>query len=189
MTSGRNLKICVIDDQFPVRKGYVSLLSTIAWGAKIDDFDNSNDALTLISVHSPDILITDMQIPSHMGGTEGVIRCIREIKSKKPDCLVIVTSGYNANDAMATIKSTAHRLDSDDRFKDFRPAIVDAGTGDDADTPSMRERAARRSAERISGNELLKLIDHFLVKTPDDTEFITLIENYMQRIESSKELK
>lgn len=79
--------VLLVEDEIPLRKSFKKVLEL--WVKKVIEADNGEMALELYDSNHPDILITDIKMPS-MSGLE-LIQTIRPINKKIP---IIVTSAY-----------------------------------------------------------------------------------------------
>ncbi|MEK3724268.1 response regulator transcription factor [Paenibacillus sp. FSL H8-0034] len=83
-------KIMIAEDEEHIRKGLKNTIEAVIGGFKIiAEAANGKDALDLISVTSPDILITDIRMPEMNG-----IEMIRRVRSNFPKLFIIIVSGY-----------------------------------------------------------------------------------------------
>lgn len=87
-----NVIVCLIEDNFPIRKLFVNLLKK--GGLKVNDFDNAKDAIDWLSQNIPDIILLDILLPE-LNGLDAIKR-IRAIPGfeKVP---VIAVTGFAAN--------------------------------------------------------------------------------------------
>lgn len=79
--------ILLVEDEAPLRKSFKKVLEL--WVKKVIEADNGEMALELYDSHHPDILITDIKMPS-MSGLE-LIQAIRPTNKKIP---IVITSAY-----------------------------------------------------------------------------------------------
>ena len=79
--------VLVVDDDPGVRSLYVLLLRQA--GATVTSSGIASEAVGLIDLQSPDVVITDLHMPAHDG-----IWLLREIKARLPRVPVILVSGH-----------------------------------------------------------------------------------------------
>ena len=99
--------VVIVDDQGVNRKVLTSLASTLEPDVQVKAFGDPWQALSYISEHTPDLLITDYQMPS-MNGAE-LIRRFRRV----PDCRDVPAMVVTAYEDMA-----------------YRATALDAGAND-----------------------------------------------------------
>lgn len=83
----RGVMTLVVDDDPGVRGLYVVVLRQA--GATVTSSGVASEAVKLIDLCAPDVVITDLQMPTHDG-----IWLLREIKARLPGVPVIVVSGH-----------------------------------------------------------------------------------------------
>jgi cyclic di-GMP phosphodiesterase len=83
----RGLMIFVVDDEPAVRRLYVLVLEQA--GAAVASSGLATEAVELMRLRSPDVVVTDLQMPTHDG-----IWLFRETKSRLPNVPVIAVSGH-----------------------------------------------------------------------------------------------
>lgn len=83
-------KLLIIEDEDIIRHGLVKIIQKTGFNLMpIEEAANGVEALELIQIHQPDIVITDLKMPK-MDGLEFLQR-LRELQIKAP---VIILSGY-----------------------------------------------------------------------------------------------
>ena len=88
------LKLLIIDDEEPVRKGLAKFIENKGYPITIiGSVTDGNEALEIIDSENPDIILTDVVMPG-MKGTELAM----EIKKRKLPVKIIMISGYNDSD-------------------------------------------------------------------------------------------
>src|SRR5690242_20336929 len=84
-------KILIVDDEKGIREGMRYLLNWEDYGVEIvGEASNGLEALSLISVHKPHIIITDIKMPIING-----IELIKEIQVRQIETRIIILSGYD----------------------------------------------------------------------------------------------
>ena len=86
-TSLRDLMVMVVDDDPGVRGLYVAVLQQA--GAQVMSSGIASEAVELSDLQAPDVVITDLHMPTHDG-----IWLLREFKARMPATPVILISGY-----------------------------------------------------------------------------------------------
>ncbi len=86
-----NYRITIVDDEIWTRENLKLLVSSCGLGIEcIDLAENGEDALKKIDDNSPDILITDINMPFMNG-----IELIKKIRTTHPEIIICVLSGYS----------------------------------------------------------------------------------------------
>jgi CheY-like chemotaxis protein len=83
----RGVMALVVDDDPGVRSLYVVVLRQE--GATVTASGVASEAVDLIDLHPPDVVVTDLHMPKHDG-----VWLLEQIKSRMPDVPVILVSGY-----------------------------------------------------------------------------------------------
>jgi two-component system C4-dicarboxylate transport response regulator DctD len=86
-TSLAGVTILVVDDDPGVRGLYVTVLRQA--GASVMSSGVASEAVGLIELQPPDVVITDLRMPGHDG-----IWLLRELKARNPGLPVILISGH-----------------------------------------------------------------------------------------------
>ncbi len=85
----KTIHVMLVDDHNLVRAGIRSLLSTLPGIEIVEETDSGRDALQLIEIHQPDIVLMDIALPD-MNGLEVTAR----VKKSYPNVKVIFLSMY-----------------------------------------------------------------------------------------------
>jgi CheY-like chemotaxis protein len=83
----RGVTALVVDDDPGVRSLYVLVLRQA--GAAVTSSGIASEAVQLMDLQAPDVVITDLQMPTHDG-----VWLLRETKARLPGVPVILVSGY-----------------------------------------------------------------------------------------------
>lgn len=83
-------KVLIVDDEMLIRQGIINYIEWESEGYKIiGEASNGEEALQLMELHHPHIIITDIVMP----GMDG-IELVKNVKEKYPDTEVIVLSSF-----------------------------------------------------------------------------------------------
>ncbi|CAI3322131.1 response regulator [Enterococcus cecorum] len=86
-----DFKVMVVDDEISVRQGIKNLISWINEGFELSiEATNGKEALKLMPIFQPHILLTDLVMPEMDG-----IELISQAKKLNPDIEIIVISSYD----------------------------------------------------------------------------------------------
>lgn len=145
--SGEKIRIIVVDDQAVVRQGFVALINTVPDMEVIAEGVNGREAVELYRRHRPDVLLTDLRMPS-MGGVEA----ISAIKREWPQARVIVLTAFDGDeDIYRSLQAGAQGyLLKDMFFEELESAIRTVHAGGRR-IPGV---VAERLAERVGGSDL-----------------------------------
>lgn len=80
-------KVCIIEDNFPIRKLFTNLLKKN--GFEVVDYENAKDGIEWLKLNKPDIIILDILLPE-LSGLDA-IKIIREIPEYKQMPILAVT--------------------------------------------------------------------------------------------------
>lgn len=84
-------KVLLVDDEKTIRKGIKKLVEEVITGYQVLwEASNGSEALEILSIEIPDIIITDVRMPTMNG-----IDFIRYAKEKLPSTPIIVISGHD----------------------------------------------------------------------------------------------
>ena len=87
------ISVFVVEDHAIVREGLQALLSLDPQIELVGETDNGRDAVRLVGVHNPDLLITDLSMPGMNG-----IEAIREIRNRYPNVRIIVLTVHQTEE-------------------------------------------------------------------------------------------
>lgn len=88
-----NTSVFVVEDHAIVREGLHALLSLDPHLEVIGETDNGRDAVRLVGVLKPDLIITDLSMPGMNG-----IEAIREIRNRYPSVRIIVLTVHRTEE-------------------------------------------------------------------------------------------
>ena len=144
-----NHRILVIDDELPICRNCVKILSKLE--CEVEYALNGYDALKMVEEKPFDVVITDLKMSS-LGGME----VLRRVKEAHPDTMVIVITGYaNVSSAVEVMKMGAF----DYLPKPFTPNELRAIT-----IQAIAEREVRLQNRKLSQQQKdLKPLSHQLI--------------------------
>ena len=144
-----NHRILVIDDELPICRNCVKILSKLE--CEVEYALNGYDALKMVEDKPFDVVITDLKMSS-LGGME----VLRRVKETHPDTMVIVITGYaNVSSAVEVMKMGAF----DYLPKPFTPDELRAVT-----RQAVAEREVRLQNRELSQQKIeLKPLSHQLI--------------------------
>ena len=83
--SKRLKKLLVVDDSVAVRSSLIAYCGELRGIEVVAQAEDGEQAIVAFTVHNPDLVTLDMQMP-RIGGME----VLRVIKNRKPECCVLV---------------------------------------------------------------------------------------------------
>ncbi|MDP9955671.1 response regulator [Epilithonimonas hungarica] len=86
-------KICIVEDDPDLRDAMGLMIQYTQDYELSGSFKNSEEALENIPVLSPDAILMDINLPGESG-----ITCVRKIKSKLPQVLILMCTSYEDED-------------------------------------------------------------------------------------------
>jgi DNA-binding NarL/FixJ family response regulator len=138
------ISVLIADDHGIVREGVRHIVDSETDIAVCADASSGIEALELIDVHRPDVVLLDINMPE-MGGLE----CLARIRSKYPRMKVILLSVRS--DATAVDSAIALRADGfvlkDARIDEIVEAVRDVAKGGVHFSPSVQPRVMTRARE------------------------------------------
>ncbi len=88
-TESKPLRIILADDHEIVRAGIRRLLSIDRKIKIIDEAENGQDLVDIVSYHKPDVVLSDIMMPKLNG-----IEALKKIREMKIECFVIMLTAY-----------------------------------------------------------------------------------------------
>ncbi|OGN88363.1 MAG: hypothetical protein A2158_02205 [Chloroflexi bacterium RBG_13_46_14] len=79
------IRILLVDDHSVVRSGLVQMLEIEEDIKVVGEASNSEEALKMIAIVSPDVILMDIKMPGMNG-----VRLTKEIKERLPSCNIIM---------------------------------------------------------------------------------------------------
>ena len=86
-------KICIVEDDYDLREAMGLMIQYTQDYELSGSFKNSEEALENIPILSPDAILMDINLPGESG-----ITCVRKIKSKLPQVLILMCTSYEDED-------------------------------------------------------------------------------------------
>jgi two-component system response regulator YesN len=145
------LRVLLVDDEVFVRRGLRELIDWESCGFEVvDEADNGEDALELIRLHKPELVVTDIRMPV-MDGLELIRKAIQE---EQLGVAFIIISGFDEfKYAQQAVKYGVH---------DFILKPVDeqlmADTLNGLRDKLEHELAVSRQSERLRGSDILSTL-------------------------------
>lgn len=87
-----SVKVIIADDELPARHGLKALLSLCEEIDVVGEASDGEEALRLVDVHHPDVVLMDARMP-RMSGLEAAHR----IKQRWPEVRVVIVTMYPAS--------------------------------------------------------------------------------------------
>lgn len=84
------VRILVVDDHPIVRQGIASLLSNYDEFTIVGQADNGSDALDMVQVHAPEVVLLDIRMPGESG-----LEVLRRILAARPDTKVLMLTSFD----------------------------------------------------------------------------------------------
>jgi DNA-binding NarL/FixJ family response regulator len=78
-------RITIIEDNWEISQGFAALIGTTDAYQLIGQYGSCEDALKMIAVDQPDLILMDIDLPG-INGIEGTLR----VKKQLPDCIVLI---------------------------------------------------------------------------------------------------
>jgi DNA-binding NarL/FixJ family response regulator len=149
------LKVMLVDDHKLVRKGIKALIEKENKLISITEADSAENALELLSISLPNIIITDLSMPGMSG-----INLITEVKKIYPEIGVLVLSMHNDKDYImdALDAGAMGYLTKDAPPEEIIEAINNLSIGKMYYSSSLTDILARQIIRTNKGEELVKSI-------------------------------
>ena len=159
-SSTSRLELLLVDDDLPVLKACSEVASGI--GFLVHSASSAGDARNFVTMHSPDVVLMDLKMPS------GGLSLLEDIRTQRPRSSVVVMTAF------ATVSSAveAMRIGATDYLT--KPFAMDELT-------SVLERASqRRSVElegqRVQGQPKLKPQGSLISTSPEMTKLMRIVQ-------------
>ena len=94
----KTIRVLLADDHDIVRAGLRALLNTAADMQVVAEANNGNEALRLVELHQPDIVLMDISMPGLNG-----LEATRQIKKQAPHVKVLVLSAHDSEDCIVQV--------------------------------------------------------------------------------------
>ncbi|MCA1840005.1 MAG: response regulator transcription factor, partial [Actinobacteria bacterium] len=89
------IRVMLVDDHEVVRRGLRALLEAEDDIEVIAEASGGKEAVDLVKLHSPDVVVMDVRMPSGSG-----VEACREIREHSPDVQVIMLTSYSDDEAL-----------------------------------------------------------------------------------------
>ena len=135
------LRVMLVDDHEVVRQGLRALLEAEEDIEVVAEADSGPGAVSLASVHQPDVVVMDVRMP----GGSGVEAC-RAIRDERPDAQVIMLTSFSDDDALfnSIMAGAAGFVLKQIRGRDLVDAIRTVGAGKSLLDPDVTQRVLER---------------------------------------------
>ena len=131
------LTVLIADDHPLFRKGMRSLLETMPAITLIGEAKNGREAVELVLVHQPDVVLMDLQMPDGSG-----LAATRELNKRSPHTRVLMVTLFEDDDSIFTaLRAGAHGYilkDADE--EEMMRAIQAVGEGEAIFSPAIATR-------------------------------------------------
>ena len=83
-----NIRVLIVDDELPIRTLLTRWFNE--WGYGVRHVESAREALKVMDVDPPDILVTDLSMPEHDG-----LWLAERVKAQWPDIKIIISTVYD----------------------------------------------------------------------------------------------
>lgn len=83
-----NIRVLIVDDEAPIRRLLTRWFNE--WGYGVRHVESAVEALKVMDVAPPDILVTDLSMPEHDG-----LWLAERVKAQWPDIKIIISTVYD----------------------------------------------------------------------------------------------
>lgn len=90
MSTAKQIRVCLIEDDKTIREGYVFLLEAAKQIAVTGSYSNVEDALKKLASDQPDVILLDIELPGMSG-----IDALPKIKKLLPDTYILMLTVYD----------------------------------------------------------------------------------------------
>ena len=163
---GKRLRVLIADDQALVRAGISELVKLLPDVEVVAQARNGREALHLVKVHNPDIVLMDVAMPA-MNGLEATVLA----KQQYPGLRIIIMSEQATEELVfRALRSGAEGLVlKDDPVEELYAAIRAVAQGDEHLSPQVTKTVVQGYLENHQGSETAVTL------TPRQREVLQLI--------------
>lgn len=135
------LKVMLVDDHEIVRQGLRALLEAEEDIEVVAEADSGTRAVSLASVHRPDVIVMDVRMPEGSG-----VEACRAIRDERPDAQVIMLTSFSDDEALfnSIMAGAAGFVLKQIRGRDLIDAIRKVGAGKSLLDPDVTQRVLER---------------------------------------------
>jgi len=90
MSTAKQIRVCLIEDDKTIREGYVFLLEAAKQVAVAGSYSNVEDALKKLASDQPDVILLDIELPGMSG-----IDALPKLKKLLPDTYILMLTVYD----------------------------------------------------------------------------------------------
>lgn len=91
MTTGKDIKVMIVEDDETIRDGYEFLINATEGYKVISTYCSFDDVMKKMPVEKPDVILLDIELP----GTNG-IEAIPKLKKIFPTCYILILTVYES---------------------------------------------------------------------------------------------
>tara|TARA_Y100001956_G_C4107900_1_gene180894 strand:- start:466 stop:1212 length:747 start_codon:yes stop_codon:yes gene_type:complete len=140
------IKVLIVDDHALVRMGIRHLLSDLSTMEVIAEAENGEQALGLIKLHKPHVVLLDMKMP----GIDGW-EVTRRLKKSHPSIKIIVLTALSADPLPARILQLGAMgyMTKESSVEEMAQAIIKVAKGEKYLSPEIAQKMAINSLESV----------------------------------------
>jgi DNA-binding NarL/FixJ family response regulator len=145
------IRVLLADDHELVRAGFRSLLQKLSEIEVVAEAEDGRDALRLIALHHPDIVLMDITMPG-LNGLEATARIVKEF----PDSRVIILSMHASEDhvLLALRKGAMGYLLKNARLAELELAVRSVAQGDVYLSPAASRHVRADYIQRVGDQNI-----------------------------------
>ena len=151
----KRIRIVVVDDHALFRAGLIGLLSDMQEFDVVGEASNGRDAIELIRIQKPDVVLLDVNMPGMSG-----VEVVEELKPKDKCSIIMLTISKNEEDLFGSINAGADGyLLKNAEPSELRKAILQVDEGKSVLSPEVT-----RQVMKVVANAQGYLHDKVLIK-------------------------
>lgn len=135
----KRIRIVVVDDHALFRAGLIGLLSDMQEFEVVGEASNGRDAIELIRIQKPDVVLLDVNMPGMSG-----VEVVEELKPKDKCSIIMLTISKNEEDLFGSINAGADGyLLKNAEPSELRKAILQVDEGKSVLSPEVTRQVMR----------------------------------------------